>query len=360
MASHLVAAGPINYAKHALMMEGGAMAQVRLADVARAAGVSVATASRALHGAVGRSVRPELAAKVRQAATELGYLPDAAAQAMVRGRSSTIGLIVHDIADPQAAAIAAGVIAGAAEAELLVSVTATGYHAEVEAQQIAAFRTQRARAVILAGSRFADLPSTFTQELDRYLASGGQVVTVGQHLHGLPAVLTDDRRAAAELAETLWMRGYRTFAVLGGPEDLHMSTERLEGFTEGLHRRGGDLEAGNVLTTSVTRDGGFVAMTEFMQRGIDADAIFAVDDMIAVGALAALTRNGFRVGTDIGLAGFGDIPVLRDIAMPLTTISVPLAAIARAALDLALGRGTDPVQLRCGLAVRASTPPRTV
>src|SRR3954452_8748881 len=86
-------------------------ANVTLADVARAAGVSLATASRALNGAPGRTVRAELAERVAAAAKALNYSPNATAQAMVRGQTSTVGLIVHDIADPFAAAVASGVMA---------------------------------------------------------------------------------------------------------------------------------------------------------------------------------------------------------------------------------------------------------
>src|SRR6476620_12042207 len=93
--------------------------QVTLADVARWAGVSLATASRALHGSAGRTVNPELRARVRAAAAELNYSPNANAQAVVRGTTTTVGLVVHDIADPSAAALAAGVIEVAATRNLI-------------------------------------------------------------------------------------------------------------------------------------------------------------------------------------------------------------------------------------------------
>ena len=96
--------------------------QVTLADVARAAGVSLATASRALHGATGRTVRADLADRVLSAARRLNYSPNANAQAMVRGPDATVGLIVHDIADPFAAAVASGVMAAAAERGLIVTI----------------------------------------------------------------------------------------------------------------------------------------------------------------------------------------------------------------------------------------------
>lgn len=125
---------------------------VTLADVARAAGVSLATASRALSGAAGRTVRADLKAKVLQAAADLNYSPNANAQAMVRGTTTTVGLIVHDIADPFAAAVASGVMAVAAERDLIVTIASTMWDPDTEIRHVEALRRQRARAVILAGS----------------------------------------------------------------------------------------------------------------------------------------------------------------------------------------------------------------
>ena len=114
--------------------------QVTLADVARWAGVSVATASRALHGAAGRTVGPELRARVRAAAAELNYSPNANAQAMVRGTTTTVGLIVHDIADPSAAALASGVMAAAADRNLIVTIASTLSDPLTEIRHVEALR----------------------------------------------------------------------------------------------------------------------------------------------------------------------------------------------------------------------------
>jgi LacI family transcriptional regulator len=133
--------------------------QVTLADVARWAGVSLATASRALHGGAGRTVGPDLRARVRAAAAELNYSPNANARAIVRGTTTTVGLIVHDIADPSAAALASGVMAAATERDLIVTIASTLSDPFVEIRHVEALRRQRARAVILAGSRFNDVES---------------------------------------------------------------------------------------------------------------------------------------------------------------------------------------------------------
>jgi LacI family transcriptional regulator len=134
--------------------------QVTLADVARAAGVSPATASRALNGSPGRTVRADLAERVAAAAASLGYSVNAHAQAMARGTTTTVGLIVHDIADPYAAAIASGVMAAATDRGLIVTIASTASDPALELAHLRALQQQRARAVILAGSRFTDQETT--------------------------------------------------------------------------------------------------------------------------------------------------------------------------------------------------------
>lgn len=336
--------------------------QVTLAQVAAAAGVSLATASRALNGSPGRTVRPDLAERVTAAAGQLGYSVNANAQAMARGTTNVVGLVVHDIADPYAAAIASGVMAAAADRDLLVSIASTASDPEMEVRHLKALHQQRARAVILAGSRFTD-PATaqaVRSIVATIAAAGGRVAAVGDGLRGVPTVRIDNRDGAAHLAGALCSLGYRRFAVLAGPEQLAICEARLTGFRHGLAEAGVRLAAEHVLTAQFTRDGGYVAMRELLDLGVDADCVFAVNDVMAVGAMAALREQGYRVGADIALAGFDGIPTLRDIAPPLTTVTLPLAEIGRATLDLALDgppdSGTGGPVFRGDVTVRESTP----
>lgn len=343
-------------------------AAVTLADVARAAGVSLATASRALHGAVGRSVRPELAARVLAAASALHYVPNAAAQTMSRGRTSSVGLIVHDISDPFAAAVASGVMATAAEHDLIVTVAATGGDPEIEIRHVAELRKQQARAVILAGPRIADpdADEALATEVAEYIDAGGRVAAIGRPMAGVNSVVIDNAGGADRLARLLYSLGYRRFAVLAGPENLATSEDRLSGFRAGLAVCGADLPDEHVLASQFTRDGGYVGMTELLEQGLDVDSVdvvFAVNDVMAIGAIAALAEHGYRVPRDMAIAGFEDVPMLRDIRPALTTVTLPLEHIGRLATDLALDAGGDPGKVRCTsvpleLAVRASTPPR--
>ena len=343
--------------------------QVTLADVARWAGVSLATASRALHGSTGRTVGPELRARVRAAAAELNYSPNANARAIVRGTTTTVGLIVHDIADPSAAAIASGVMAAAADRDLIVTIASTLSDPFTEILHVEALRRQRARAVILAGSRFTDVESAerLAEELLGYSVGGGHVAVIGQHTLPLSTIVIDNAGSAARLAGALVSMGYRRFAVLAGPEALVTSEDRVTGFRDGLAAAGVDLPGENVISAPFTRDGGYVGMTELLEHDLDVESVFAVNDVMAVGATAALRDRGYRVPRDMAVAGFDDIPTLRDVRPALTTVRLPLVSIGRQALALALDRPpvdddspVDPlvVQVAGELVLRDSTPPR--
>ena len=215
--------------------------QATLADVATLAGVSLATASRALSPTKGPAVGPELRARVRAAAAELSYAPNAHAQAMRSPAAGSVGLIVHDIADPVAAAIASGVLATAAEQGRIVTIGASGSDPEAEVRLVETLRRQRARGIILAGSRFADSSAErwLADEIAAIRAGGGRVVTIGRPAPGSHAVVVDDAGGAADLARSLWSLGYRRFAVLAGPEFLMVSEDRLRGFRDALAALGG-------------------------------------------------------------------------------------------------------------------------
>ncbi len=334
---------------------------VTLQQVADAAGVSLATASRAINGS-SRTVRQDLRDLVLATATRLSYSANAQAQAMARGRTNVVGLLVHDIADPYFSSIAAGVI-GAAEAHgLLVTVGSTSRNPERELDYLQTWRGQRDRATILAGSRVDDpaLTDRLADEVRAFEQTGGRVVVISQQRLPASTVVVENRRGARQLATTLAELGYTRYAVLAGPRRLLTARDRLDGFREGLARAGVRAKP-VVVHGEFTRDGGFEAMSEVLDSRADVDCVFGVNDVMAVGAMAACRARGLRLPEDIALAGFDDISALRDIHPGLTTVALPLERMGATAVDLVMalpGNASRTRRVRGEVIVRASTPRR--
>lgn len=318
-------------------MKGDRRGPVTLEDVARHAGVSLATASRALNGSE-RKVRQELAERVMASAAILNYTPNAQAQAVARGRTDVIGLIVHDIADPYFSSIAAGVIEAADEAGLLVTLASTGRSAEREVQHVANLHAQRARAVIIVGSRDAQTSrkGALGRELAAFESGGGRAVLVSQHRLDTDTIVMENQAGAQALATELAKRGYRRHAVLAGPSHLLTASDRVNGYRRGLTAAGLTVADDRVIEGDFTRDGGYRAAERLIDRLDGIDCIFAVNDVMAVGAMAALRDHGFSVPDDVALAGFDDIVTLRDVTPRLTTVRMSLTDIGAQALKLVL------------------------
>lgn len=310
---------------------------VTLHHVADRAGVSLATASRALNGSA-RSVGKDLRDRVLAAAAELDYVPNLHAQAVARGTSNVVGLLLHDISDPYFSNIAAGVMAVADDEGLIVSLGSTRNNAGRELEYVSMLRAQRARAIILAGSRSTSESETrqLAREVQAFRTNGGRVACVSQARLGTDTVQPDNYEGARALAIELVGLGHRRFAVLAGPRTLLTAKERLDGFRNGLSGVG-TLPGDRVVTGPFNRDGGYEAQLRLLPHLDEIDCVFAVNDMMAVGAMAACREHGVRVPEDVAIAGFDDISTLRDVAPTLTTVRLPLEEMGRVAATMVLG-----------------------
>lgn len=333
------------------------MAASTLTEVARLAGVSPATASRVLNGSA-RIPGKDIADRVRQAAQSLGYIPNAQAQGLAKSSSGLIGLIVHDIADPYFAAIARGVQAAAREQRKMVLLATTEGAPESEKEAVAAFAARRADSIVIAGSRTSraedrDGNIELAAELDRYCRNGGHVGVIGHGIVGATAadgyqvVCVPNEELAAQLATELAATGGEGFVIVGGPEGLFTSDDRIRGFQRGLASAG--LPAAEVIRTDFNRTGGFqaglalAARITASQPGRETKrlCIFAVNDVMAIGASAALRSQGLRIPRDAAVAGFDDIETLRDFRPALSTVHLPLEEMGRQAANRAAGPSGD-------------------
>lgn len=309
---------------------------ILLSEVAAHAGVSLATASRVLNGS--RSVGEPYRGRVLAAARELRYTPNAQAQAVARGASNVVGLVIHDILDPYFSSIAAGVMRHVEERDLVVFLASTHSDLDREVEIVAMMRSYRTRALIICGSRTTDRSHVqrLAKELDGYAAAGGRAAVISQNRLGTHAVVPQNRAGARHLARELCRVGHRRFAVLAGPADLLTSRDRVTGFREGLADEGVDAEGMTVLHGQFTHAGGVRLAERLLADGLSAGCVFAVNDVMALGALATFRQKGVRVPEDVALAGFDDISTLRDVEPPLTTVRLPLEEMGARAAQLAL------------------------
>jgi len=313
------------------------ISRVTLQDVADRAGVSLTTASRVVNEG-SRRVGPRLAERVNRAVTELGYTANLQARAVATGRSTIIGVVVHDIADPYFSSIAGGLIEAAAARSLLVCISSTSATEAAEREYVALMRAQRARAVILIGSRSDDARAreALRAEIAAFTRSGGRAMAVGQDLLGVDTILPENAAGAEALARAMVALGHRRFAVLAGPRGLLTARDRLDGFRAGLAAWSVPLEAARIVHGPFTRDGGYEAMSAVLAAEPLPDCVFAVTDVMAMGALARLRAGGLQVPADIALAGFDDILTLRDVFPPLTTVRLPLKRMGEMAAGLVM------------------------
>ena len=319
---------------------GPRISRVTLQDVADRAGVSLTTASRVVNEG-SRRVGAHLAERVNRAVAELGYTANLQARAVATGQSTMIGVVVHDIADPYFSSIAGGLIEAAAARHLLVCIASTSATEAAEREYVALMRAQRARAVILVGSRSDDAGAreALRAEIAAFTRSGGRAVAVGQDLLGVDTILPENAAGAEALARAMVALGHRRFAVLAGPRGLLTARDRLDGFRAGLAAWSVPLEAARIVHGPLTRDGGYEAMSAVLAAAPSdrlPDCVFAVTDVMAMGALARLRAGGLQVPADIALAGFDDILTLRDVYPPLTTVRLPLKRMGEMAAGLVL------------------------
>jgi LacI family transcriptional regulator len=308
----------------------------RLIDVAQAAGVSIATASRALTGANG--VSPPVAEKVRLAAAELGYVTNMHARSLAGGASRAIGLVVHEIGDPYFSEIASGVLQVATQQGLTVQICHTGRDPGTELTQIRGLVANRVGAILVAGSGFVDpeVEAPVRRELEQYTRSGGRVAVIGRHHLKVDSVMPDNREGGRLITEHVLGLGHRRLCVVAGSRSLTTVADRIAGVHEALDAAGVPRDAVPVLEDAFTRAGGRACMRRVLEDHPRTTAVIALNDDMAIGVLAEARRAGVPVPSAMSVTGFDDVAVAEDVAPGLTTIGLPMAEMGAKALQLAL------------------------
>ncbi|UZN02713.1 LacI family DNA-binding transcriptional regulator [Cellulomonas sp. S1-8] len=316
---------------------------VTLRDVARAAGVSAATASRALSAP--DLVSPARRELVRRVARELGYHPNRAARELITGRSGHLCLVVPDLENPFFSAVAKAVQARARAAGHAVVVADSEEDPLLEAELVAQLGAQ-ADGVLLCSPRMS------ADDLAATRAGGRPLLLVNRESPGLPSVVVDTRDGVRQAVRHLLALGHRRIAYAGGPAGSWSGARRREGLADL------DVDVVDLGAHTPVFAGGVAAADLVLAAG--ATAVLAHNDLMALGVLDRLHARGVRVPQDVSVVGFDDAPVATLVTPALTTVAVPLARLGRTAVDLLLAPPGDEVPhavLPVELVVRGTTAP---
>ena len=322
-------------------------------DVAQSAGVSVATVSRVLNRL--DVVSEDTRKRVSEAAAKLGYIPHFGARSLSTRRTQCIGAILPDLHGEFFSELIRGIdrVARLKEQHLLLTPS------HDDADELAdALRSMQGRADgVLVMSPHLD-----AEVLRGNLPDSMPVVLMNTPRHGTPysSFVVDNRGGAAAMVRHLGSLGHRRIAMISGPEGNFDADERLRGYTETLAKLAPRARP-QVLRGDFTEESGQRAGREIAAMRTRPQAVFAANDMMAIGCLLGLGAAGLSVPGDVALAGFDDIPVARYVNPPLTTVRVRIARLGESAFDRLMRaverRGKDkPSQqlLRTELVVRRS------
>jgi len=345
-------------------------------DVARLAGVSTATVSYVVNGlADGRvPISDETRQRVLEAIEELGYEPDARAQALRLGQTHTVGLILPDIHNPHFWQTADGVeqeLRAAGYHMLLSSADLSPDHGEDIFKEMSRRRTD---GMILM-SAFIFQSEGAQQVLARLLKRRFPIVRIGEH-PTIDCVVSNYEAATQEAMAHLLSLQHRRIGLIYGvrpPWDDFNSTElsvdspggldRLQPYQDYLQAAGLPVDPELIVTCGSTIEDGYQAAQQLLKLPARPTALLAINDLLAIGALRAASDLGLRVPDDLSLVGYDDIPLSSYLTPRLTTSSKDMVEVGRKAVELLLARIQDPersqqrVEVQARFIVRESTGP---
>jgi len=325
---------------------------VTLREVARASGVSLATASRAINNAP--HVSPAKRAAVMAAVARLGFVPNAVAQALADGRTRLVGLVAQYFESPFYALMLRGIEETLTRAGHGLVVSSGHWDRDEEARCVQTLRARQVAGIIVLTGRLED--SFLTS-----LAAELPVVVTGRELQapGLHALRSDDFEGARAATRHLLERGHTRIAHITGDAGHPDAQERERGYRQALRDAVIAADPALILPGDYLETSGARAAGTWLQRGTRFTAIFAANDQMAAGATQVLQCHGLRVPEDVSIVGFDDLLATAHASPPRTTVSLSVAELGRRAalamLDLLAARQPEVTAPQPQLVVRCST-----
>jgi LacI family transcriptional regulator len=326
---------------------GGRAGHVTIRDIARAAGVHPSTVSRALDPLRAARISDDTRRQVTEAAEALGYTRDAVARGLRAGRTRTIGVVVADIANPFIAPVLRGIENGLGSRDLMALVTESRDDVDRLGRLVGDLLARRVDALIVTGARRGD---------ERALRRAAQHIPVVLAVRSLersplPAVTHDDVQGGRLAAEHLLGLGHRRLAHLRGPDDVSSFRDRARGFRDSVLAAGGHLVGEHLRAGMPTLDDGRRMLRSMLDLHEAPTAVFALNDIMAIGAVQELRARGLECPADVSVVGYNDDRLAAHVVPALTTVRLPAYELGRIAADTAVTLIEDPAYVPARLAL---------
>lgn len=329
----------------------GNVGYITLKQIAKAAGVSVNTVSRALNGKP--DVNENTRQRVLEVAKRLGYVPNRSALSLKHQKTHIVGVIIEDNANPFWAEVLKGVESAAKVQGYHVILVNTSRNYQDEVEGIQMLLERRVDGILIAPNqeKYDDLI-----ELKNL---GVPFVIMGRHIKefeslSIPMVYSDEVKGGYMATKHLIERGCERIAFIGAQPYNTASIERCEGYKKALKEAGIEIDEDLVKTGGIEIDGGYKSVMGLLENEIRFDGIFAYNDLMAFGVLKALKEAKMKVPDDVKVIGYDDIPYSSIITPTLTTMRIKKQMMGRAAFRI-LFESENRVILTTELVVRESS-----
>ncbi len=335
-------------------------------DVARRAGVSRATVSYVLNGLTdGRvQISGETKQRVLDAIAELGYEPDAQAQALRSGSTKTIALLIPDLQNPHFCEFASGVEGAARAAGYHILLSSTTLNDDYAVEIFRDLSRRRFDGLIITGSFI--LESAEAQAtLARVRQRGLPVVEMGE-LHGVDSVFTDYREATKEAVAYLLSLGHRRIGFVYGVGSHALGLDRLEPYRESLRAAGISVEPELIVECGPKIEDGYQAAVKLLKITPRPTVIIVINDLLAISTIRAAADLGLSVPSDLSVVSYDDIPMANYLVPRLTTVTKDAYAAGQKAFEVLLARRQNPelprqtIHMPAKLIVRESAGPAPI
>jgi LacI family transcriptional regulator len=299
-------------------------------DIAKEAGVSIATVSFIVNGK-DQHISEATRQRVKDVMKKYNYIPNAMAGSLVTRRTGIIGLILPDITNPFFPGIARGAEDRANEEGYSIIFCNTDDKIEVEEKYIESLTSKMVDGIIIAHS-------SNSEEMGEILERTQiPIILIDRDFDSkniLGKVLVNNRAGAFNAVCHMVGKGYKKIAYLSGSLKTKTAMERLEGYKDALKEKGLPLEKHLIKYGEYRAEWGSKGVAELLEEKSDFDAIFCGNDLIAIGAMKELLKNGYKVPEDIGVMGFDDIYMSQMVEPELTTVKQPNYEMGYQAVEL--------------------------